>query len=835
MSTVTELPLARCAAPDADACFHCGEPVPQGISLDIEYEGTRRPVCCAGCAAVARTILSHGLGDYYRSRTEPARRGPDAGAVPEDVRIYDLPEFQDTFVRSPDASRREASLLIEGIACGACAWLIESRLQGLPGITRASVNLAARRARVEWDPRRAQLSAALQAIAELGYRAEPYDPARGEAAATRERRSMLWRLAVAGFGMMQVMMYAVPAYIAGGELSRGTEALLQWASLVLTVPVVFWSAGPFFRSAWHDLRARRAGMDLPVSLGIGLAFAASVAATVSGRGAVYFDSIAMFVFLLLGARYLEATARARAADAQQRLVRHAPAVAERVPEDGAGPAERVPVARLRPGDRVLVAPGAAVPADGVVIDGASAADESLLTGESRAVAKRAGDAVIGGSINVRSPLTVRVTHVGADTRLAAMIRLMDRAQSEKPRIAELADRIAGWFVVALLAIAAATALAWYAIDPARAIWVVVAVLVVTCPCALSLATPAALTVATGALHRLGVLVTRGHALETLAAATHVVFDKTGTLTTGRLSLIGVIPIGGRSAADCLRTAAALERGSEHPVARAIRAAAPAVAAPAVAELRNSPGEGIEACVEGRRVRIGSPAFVSGLTQRPPPPEMLFTVNEVMVVALGDAAGWIALLTFGDPLRPGAAGVVRALEAKGATVGLLSGDRWETTRHIADELGIALFRGQAAPQDKLEFVRGLQRTGAVVAMVGDGVNDAPVLARAQVSIAMGSGTDLAHAAADMVLMSDDLDRLHEAVTVARRARRVIRQNLAWAVGYNAIAVPLAVAGQITPLVAGIGMALSSLAVVLNAMRLARTGGGAGLRRAAATAV
>ena len=819
MGTIADPPfLGPTDAPSAAGCFHCGEPVPDGGRLEVAVDGAGRPVCCAGCAAVARTIIENGLADYYRSRSELPRRDLAADIALEALRLYDIPEVQQTFAHGRDASRRGAALLIEGITCGACAWLIEQRLLQLPGVLHVAVNLAARRAQVEWDPARARLSAILQAVADLGYRAQPFDPGRSASAAARERRSMLWRLFVAGFGTMQVMMYAVPVYLAEGDMGRDLEALMRWASLVLTIPVVTWAAGPFFTNAWRDLKARRVGMDVPVALGIAVAFLASVYATFRGTGEVYFDSISMFIFLLLGARYLEAMARARAAETQQRLVACAPAVADRLVPGTAGRKEQVAVAQLAPGDRVLVAPGARIPADGVVIEGASSADEALLTGESRPVAKRAGDAVIGGSVNLRSPLTVEVTRVGQDALLAGIVRLMDRALGEKPRIAQLADRVAQWFVAALLAVAAATALAWYLVDPGRALWVLVAVLVVGCPCALSLATPAALAAATDALHRLGMLVTRGHALETLANATHVVFDKTGTLTTARLSLIGVMPLGGRDAGDCLRLASAVERGSEHPVAHAITTAAPDAAAVAVTGIENMPGQGVEASIGGRRIRVGSPAFVAALTRRPPPAEMLYTVDDVTVVAVGDEAGWIALFTLGDALRHGARGLVHALEARGITVCLLSGDRRETAEHVGNELGIKVIRGAATPRDKLDFMRELQSRGAIVAMVGDGVNDAPVMAQAQVSIAMGGGTELAHASADMILLGDNLERLHEAVEISRQAMRVIRQNLAWAVAYNAVALPLAMAGLVTPLAAGIGMALSSLAVVLNALRL-----------------
>ncbi len=805
-------------------CFHCGEAVPAGIRFEAVIAGAARPMCCAGCAAVAQAIADNGLAAYYENRSALPRREVAASCMPRELAVYDLAEVQKPFVRRGEGSVRQATLLVEGITCGACIWLIERRLARCDGVLGAAVNLSARRIQVEWDDSRVRLSTILQAINELGYRTQGFDAAAGESAAARERRAMGWRLFVAGFGMMQVMMYAFPAYVAGGDLTRDVEQLMRWASFILTVPVVLWSAAPFFATAWRGLRARRVGMDTPVALAIAVAFAASAWATVSARGEVYFDSIAMFVFLLLGARYLEMMARVRAAESQQRLVRHAPAVADRL-VPGAGPAvtERVAVARLAPGDFVLIAPGSIVPADGKVAAGSSAADESLLTGESRPVAKRAGDAVIGGSVNLKSPLTVEVTRVGPDSVLAGIVRLMDRAQAGRPRIAELADRVAQWFVAVLIAVAFATAIAWYWIDPQRALWVMVAVLVVSCPCALSLATPAALAAATSALHRLGVLVTRGHALETLARATHVVLDKTGTLTQGRLSLIGVIPLGARGRDACVALAAALERGSEHPVALPLIAAATGLDPVAADDISNHPGLGVEARVAGKRVRIGGAAFVSELVGKPPPDELVFAADDVTVAVLADEDGYQALFTLGDAPRPGARLLVRALEARGLTVCLLSGDRRRTVAHVAREFGIDVAVGEAGPEAKLDFVRELQARGAVVAMVGDGINDAPVLAQAQVSIAMGGGTDLAQVSADVVLLGDDLARLSPVFDTARKTLRIIHQNLVWATAYNAVAIPLAVMGWITPLAAGVGMAASSLAVVANALRLLGTGG------------
>jgi Cu2+-exporting ATPase len=725
-------------------------------------------------------------------------------------------------VREAGGHVREAALMLEGITCAACVWLNEHHLARLPGVLAVDINYATHRARVRWDAQRIALSDILAAVAAIGYRAHPYDSRRSEEARRRERRLALWRLFIAGFGMMQVMMYLVPVYLTAGEMTPDIEQLMRVASLVLTLPVVLYSAAPFFTAAWRDLRARRVGMDVPVALGIGAAFVASVYATLRAEGQVYFDSITMFVFLLLGARFLEMTARARASEAQERLVKALPALAEKLAGwPGSDVGEEVPVSTLMPGDFLRVRPGAAVPTDGEVVAGESEVSEALITGEAQPLPRRAGDAVVGGSVNVSGPLVLRVTRVGEDTVLAAILRLLDHATADKPRLAQLADRVAQWFVAALLAIAAVVAVVWYVIDPGRALWVTVAVLVVSCPCALSLATPAALTAATGALYGRGVLVTRGHALETIARATHFVLDKTGTLTEGRQRLAGVIPLAAITDEEALRLAAAVERASEHPLARALCAAVPG-GVHAAHDVRNVPGQGIEATVDGRRLRAGRPEFVAALHGQALPGELAGIGDDVSVVALGVEHGWLALFTFADPLRATARQTVAELHAAGVQVCLLSGDRQEVVARRAAELGIRDWRGGATPSDKVDYVSALQDRGAVVVMVGDGVNDAAVLARAQASMAMGGGADIANISADVVLMGSRIESVVDTLRAARGTVRIVRQNLVWAFVYNVVAIPLAAAGFVTPLLAGAGMALSSLAVVANAMRLLRPG-------------
>ncbi|MDS4059258.1 MAG: heavy metal translocating P-type ATPase [Candidatus Contendobacter sp.] len=801
------------------ACFHCGLPIPAGTHYAAVIDGQRQPMCCHGCEAVAEAIIAAGLTDFYRHRTAPSRRAEDL--IPEPLRglkLYDRPDLQKSFVRAESEHIREAALILEGIVCAACVWLNERHVGRLPGVLEFRVNYSTHRARLRWDERQIKLSDILAAIGAIGYIAHPFDPNRQEALQKRERAVALRRLAVAGLGSMQVMMLAVGLY--AGEyqgMEEWIRELLRWTCLILTVPVVTYSAQSFYRAAWRDLRRRQLGMDVPVALAILAAFAASVWYTGKGGGEVYYDSVTMFVFFLLTGRFLEMTARHRAAQISEALVRMLPATATRL--SIAAEEEIVPIAELAPGDRVLVRPGETIPADGTVIEGASNVDESLLTGESLPVPRQLGAALIGGAVNVDSPLVMRVEKVGADTVLSAISRLLDRAQSEKPRLALLADRIAGGFVAALLAVAAVVLAAWWSLsDFDTAFRVTLSVLVVSCPCALSLATPTAMVAATGALTRLGVLTTRGHALETLARATHVIFDKTGTLTFGRPRVAAVETVGGLETRRGLALAAALERGSEHPVGRALVEAA-GESIPLATDIRNMPGNGIEGWIEGRRYRIGRPEFVAALSQGTATERDGLDAASTWV-ALGDETGLLAWFRLTDALRPDAAVAVAALRARGLTVELLSGDRPDAVTHIAREAGIATATGGMSPQDKLERLRALQQRGTVVAMVGDGVNDAPVLAAAQVSLAMGNGTQLAHASADMILLSERLEHLVDGVDMAWRTLTITRENFAWAIGYNLIALPLAAGGWLTPWMSAIGMSFSSLLVVVNALRLRR---------------
>jgi Cu2+-exporting ATPase len=790
-----------------------------GEGFAVVLDGERRPMCCKGCEAVAQAIIDSGLGDYYRHRTQVASTGRDA--VPDFLRqvsLYDNPEVQKSFVRVEDANVREAALILEGVTCAACVWLNERHIARLPGVLTVQINYTTHRARVRWDESRIHLSDILRAVSDIGYLAHPYDPGRSQQLLEKERKQQLRYLGVSGVLGMQVMMIAWALY--HGNVEAEFRTFFHWVSLLLTIPVLTYAAQPFFKAAWRDVKHRQAGMDVPVALGITLAFAGSVWVTLYGGEHVYYESVTMFVFLLLTGRYFEFGARKRAAEAAEALVHLAPVMATRLTADGGE--EVIPAVELNVGDRVLIRPGESVPADGVVMAGASSTNEALLTGESLPIAKIAGSRLIAGSINIESVLQMQVKHIGQDTVLSGVLRLLERAQTEKPAITQLADRAAAWFVAAVLVLATGVALFWWQQDPALWLPITVSVLVVTCPCALSLATPTAISAASGHLLRLGLLTTRGHALETLARATHFVFDKTGTLTAGRLTLREVHTLGSLARERCLTLAAALERHSEHPIARTLLTAAPAGPAALATEVENVPGGGLSGLIGNMRYFIGTDRFVTertGLAIDAARRAHAQTGGNT-VVWLADDRQLLAAFALGDELRAGARDLINELRRRGKTVWLLTGDNAPAAARVAQAVGITQVAAGLKPEDKLARVKTLQQEGAVVAMIGDGVNDAPVLAAAQVSVAMGGGTAVALASADMILLSDRLPHLTEGLYVARKTVAIIRENLGWAIGYNIIALPAAAMGWVPPWLAALGMSASSLLVVANALRLYR---------------
>lgn len=795
-------------------CYHCALPVPAGSRFTAVVLGAPREFCCPGCQAVAEAIVAGGLESYYSHRSE-ASANPQTLPVQlvDELALYDRADVQQPFVRH-EGELAETTLLMEGISCAACGWLIEKHLRSLPAVAEARLNLSNHRLHVRWADSQLPLSQMLSELRAIGYAAHPYQADRAAEQLASENRLALRQLGVAGLLWFQAMMATMATWPEFNiDLSPELHTILRWVALFLTTPIVFYSCAPFFKGALRDLRTRHLTMDVSVSLAIGAAYIAGIWTSITGIGELYFDAVGMFALFLLAGRYLERRARERTAAATAQLVNLLPASCLRLAADDQS--ERILLSELRLGDRVLVHPGAVLPADGKILDGQSSIDESLLTGEYLPQPRSVGDTVTAGTLNVEGALTIEVLALGQDTRLSAIVRLLDRAQAEKPRLAEIADRAAQWFLLFSLIAAAAIGLLWWQLDASRAFWIVLAMLVATCPCALSLATPTALTAATGTLHKLGLLLTRGHVIEGLNQIDTVIFDKTGTLTEGRLALRSILPLGDLDSQQCLGLAAALENRSEHPIARAFGRAPQAAE-----EVLSVPGLGLEGRVAGQSLRIGQPAFVCELSACTVPP-MPDEAGQWLL--LGDNRGPLAWFVLDDRLRSDAPALLAACKARGWNTLLLSGDSSPMVASVAAELGIDEARGGLRPDDKLHVLQQLHRQGRKVLMLGDGVNDVPVLAAADISVAMGSATDLAKTCADAVLLSNRLDALVQAFSLARRTRRIIIENLAWAGLYNGLMLPFAALGWITPVWAAIGMSISSLTVVLNALRLTRLPG------------
>lgn len=794
--------------PDS-GCYHCGNPVPAAAPWSITLDDHTHPLCCPGCEAVAYAIVDGGLESYYRYRTELPERPDERQAARADTwSVFDDAGLQAQFVHPDgDGGNVKATLAIEGITCAACAWLIEHRLNALEGITSSAVNLTHHRLRVSWNPQQLKLSQLLAELSAIGYDAQPYEPDQAQARMQYEERMNVRRLIIAAVGMMQVMMFSIPIYVSGpGEISDDFYALFHWLSFALATPVVFFSAQPFFRNALRDLRTGVLGMDVPVSLAIGGAYFASSYAVLFNVGEVYFDSVAMFTFFLLFGRYVEGRARRRNGHSGNALSGVLPISATRLESDGS---ERIlPASELAPGDRVLIKPGHGVPADGVIEEGESSLDESMLTGEYLPVTRRVGDRITGGSQNMENPLVIKVTHAGRDARVAGIVDLTDRAFASRPRLAQMAARMAHLFVLRLLVVTACVTIAWWFIDPSRVLWVLLSVLVVTCPCALALATPAALAAGHGQLRKRGVLITRADAMETLSNVTRVIFDKTGTLTRGEMHLTQTQPQGDLTAERAQAIAAALEAHSEHPIARAFRPFRDATLQ--AKDIHSHTGQGLEGTLNGARWRLGKPEFATDNRIAAPAKGQWLLLSEN-----GEPRAWFGLH---DGVRDDAAATVAALQAQGLNVELLSGDTLDAVESLANQLNIATWHAGTSPEDKLARMKELQDAGETVVMIGDGINDVPVLAGADVAIAMNGATDLARTRADAVLLSPRLMRIFESIEISRATRRIMRQNMIWSVCYNFSALPLAAMGLVPPWLAAIGMSLSSLVVVGNALRL-----------------
>jgi Cu2+-exporting ATPase len=821
METVQGCAMSEVMTVDAAArttCFHCGLPVPETDVPTAVVLGVRQAFCSQGCRVVARAIVDQGSEDFYRFRVTATadKANPAAFAFT----VYDHPDVQKAFVRDVGDSRA-VSLILEGINCSACLWLNEKTLRGLDGIEEVRMDASSHQAHLRWNPARIKLSRILQSVSEIGFAAHPFDATRRAQLMDEARRRSTERLLFAGLLMMPVMGFQIAGYWLGldpsGELPM-FQQVGRWFVLPVVTVLMAYSGADFFIGAWRDLKNRRAGMDVPVVLGLTLGWLGSAWATVRGEGDVYFDTIVMFIFFLLAARAWELQGRLTAANAIDRMLKVIPREVTRLT---GGLYEQVMVHDVRVGDVLRVLPGETVALDGRLIGQGSSFDESLLTGESTPVLRQTGDAVIAGSCNIDQPVEVQVTHGAEASTLNDIRQMVSRGMDARPRFVQAAERVVPWFVAAVLMIGLLTAAVWALIDPVRVLPNLISVLIVTCPCALALATPVALAIAAGRFSQFGVLPMRMSAIEPLSRATIFAFDKTGTLTEGRPD-IAAIATDGFTKAGALAIAGALEARSEHPVGRALCLAAAQTGQVCVADgpVRNFPAQGVQGAVGGTAFRIGRPDFALRGGQIDGAALLASLAPDAgdTVIVLADNTRALAAFALRDRLRAGAKIVVAALQQDGLRVAILSGDAAGPVARIAAELGVTEALSGLLPKEKLVWVRAQQASGAQVVMVGDGINDAPVLNGADASISFGAATDLARQACDFVLLRDDFSAFSALRSLAVRTRKIIAQNLVWAIAYNVIAVPAAALGYVPPWAAAIGMSASSMIVVTNAMRL-----------------
>lgn len=798
------------------ACFHCHQPVPRGIELSVAIDGQEQPMCCYGCQSVAATIVDQGLTHFYKFReSKPGELilVPDElQALESELTRYDDPDIQREFVHSA-GDRQTATLALEGMTCAACAWLIERQLMNTPGVSKVVVNSATERLYVEWAAETTRLSKILQAIHQVGYKALPFQQADLEATYEKKRRGYIRRLGVAGIASMQTMMVAFGLYF--DDIDDTTRLYFWWVSLLFTAPVIVYSCQPFFVNALKALKARSLNMDVPVALAMAIAFVASFYATVTDTGEIYYECVTMFAFFLLSGRFLEMQAKHKAVANAANLMKLIPAIAERQTPDGW---QQVMVKYLEQGDVIRVKAGEAIPADGELLEKEAWCDEALLTGESRPVNKKYLDTVYAGAINQEHPITIRIQATRQETLLSGIIALQDSALEQKPKFVRLADIVSRYFVAATLVITTLTYIAWMFVDPSKAFWVMLAVLVATCPCALSLAAPTAMSGAVSRLNRSGILMKQAVLLEALPQMKTLCVDKTGTLTHGKFAIIERYYPDSRSSDNAHnndpawveKIAASLESYSEHPIARPIQRLS---AHAAVTNVENHPGLGLSGTIQGTDYRIGSLDFIR---EWHPHFELPLAHANVILASREQVLGaW----QIDDQLRQDTAVTLNWYRQQGFRIVMLTGDSQQRADSLAKELAIDEVHAGLKPEDKLSVLQTLRQHGPVL-MVGDGINDGPVLAGADGSVTFATGSDLAQTSSDVVILTGELAGLRRLYETARLTRRVIRQNFTWAIGYNLVILPLAVTGHVGPLLAMLGMSASSLIVMSNSLRLMR---------------
>lgn len=790
----------------ASNCFHCGEPNPSGTMFSVTIKGEAQQMCCPGCEAVAQTIVDSGLTSYYDHRSENAEKG--ASLVPEQLSQlahYDLEQIQEEFVKQND-DLSEITLTVEGITCAACAWLIEKQLRQLAGLHFINVNTTLHRVVIRWRKDKLKLSEILTEIRKVGYKAYPFQINQQEALYNQQAKSYLRRLGLAGIATMQVMMFAIALY---SELFSGMEEqfihYFRWVSFILATPVLLYSAQPFYINAWRNIRNRTLGMDIPVSIALLGAYVASGYATIQETGEVYFEAISMFTFLLLLGRLLELRARRKASETSSNLLRLLPSMATLI-ETETETETIIPAKTLAIGQIILVKAGETIPIDGTILTGISNIEESMLTGEHLPVHKGKGSPVFAGTVNVTSPLTIQVEKLAQNSLIADIIHLQDSAQQNKPHIEVVADLVSRYFVGALLITALCTYIGWYIIDPDQAFWITLSVLVATCPCALSLATPTALTCATAKLNKQGVLIKQHHVLETVNKIEHMVFDKTGTLTHGDFVLLNTTVHADFSAQQCIDLASQLEKVSEHPISLAFHKQQKNSVL--LNDVINLPGQGLQANYQGKQLKLGHAQFCAI--------DIVLQSKELVIYLTLDGK-LIASFELGDTLRKSATDISQYCQQQNIETTLLTGDISAKSEEVAAQLQLTSVTKGVTPEGKLAHLQTLQKSQQVL-MVGDGINDAPVLAGADVSVALSSGTDIAKNSADVILLGEDLNKIITLRKTAQKTTTIIKENLGWAIGYNLVIVPLAITGHVPPYVAVLGMSFSSLIVVSNSLRL-----------------
>lgn len=783
-------------------CFHCLESVPAGFSAHVVIDNIAQPMCCIGCQAVAQNIIDQGMTDYYKYRTVSA--GKVEQLVPEQlafIKSYDNEDIQDEFI-STNNDNSEVLLSVEGITCAACAWLIEKQLLNLKSVKRVDVNTSTNRAMIQWDKSVTPLSELITSLAEIGYKAYPFQSDLEAQQKQQTAKAYIRRLGVAGLMTMQVMMFAFAMYFGMfSGMDSNFEQYFRWISLILATPVILYSALPFLSNAINGLKAKQLNMDLPVSLAIFGAYSASCYATVMEVGEVYFESICMFTFLLLLGKYLEFRARLKASEFTANLQKLLPLTARTFDENGK---EHIIAAKkLKLNDVVLIKAGETIPADGILIKGSTSVDESMMTGEHQPVRKYINHNVYAGTVNHDGVIEIKINKLGQNTLLNQIIRLQHNALTKRPRLVEITDKVAQWFVAVLLIFASLTAFGWYQIDPDVAFWITISVLVATCPCALSLAIPTALTCAVATLTRKGILIKQAHVLETLSKLTLFAFDKTGTLTQGKFSLDAVDVLSENYTKEqVLDIAAQLESYSEHPIASAFNEFK---GQRKFDDVQLHPGVGISAQHNNTHYAIGKSGWFN--TKKTNAQATLYVNKQP-----------IARFYFVDKVKTRADKLINTLQAANLSCHMLTGDASDAGAKLAKTLKLDSVQASCSPEDKQKAVDKWSEQGEIVAMVGDGVNDSPVFASAHLSIAMESGADISKNSADVVLLNSDLASIEHLLTIAKQTRRIIKQNLTLSLLYNGSILPLAAMGLVAPWMAAIGMTTSSIIVICNSLRL-----------------